>query len=239
MYIEETCIGCKRCLPYCPVQAITYIAESKKAEIDLEVCVECGICRNADCPTDSIQEQELIFPRLLRKQFSNPLITHPNTGVPGRGTEEMKTNDVTGRFKYGTAGVAIEMGRPGTGTSFRDVQLVAEALAPVGVSFEPENPVTKLMDIQTGKLNDEVLGERALSAIIEFDVVNEKLPDVFRALKEVTPQLNTLYSLDLASRLDEEGNNPVLVYAEEAGLPISIDGKTNVGLGKPLFKEEK
>lgn len=32
--------------------------------------------------------------------------------VPGRGTEEVKTNDVTGRVDKKHYGIAVEMGRP-------------------------------------------------------------------------------------------------------------------------------
>lgn len=240
MYIEQsTCIQCKACIPYCPVDAIVHNKEEGIVEIIYDECVECGVCKYSEvCPTDSFVQQEMEFPRILRSQFSNPLISHPDTGVPGRGTEEMKTNDVTGRFKKGMAGVAVEMGRPGTGTRLYDVEKVAMALAPVGVHFEPYNPVTFLMtDKTTGKMREDVLNEKSLSAIVEFDVPQSKLPEVFAALKEVTPLIDTVYSLDLACRL-EDGFNPVVKLAEEAGFKVSINGKTNVGLGKPLAKEE-
>ena len=81
----------------------------------------------------------------------------------------MKTNDVTGRFPFGFAGVAVEMGRPGVSTSFRDLQTVAMAIARLGVEFEPANPVTELMaDRKAGKIREEVLDERVLSAILEL-----------------------------------------------------------------------
>ena len=237
---QETCIKCKICIPYCPVDAIVYNKEAHTVDIDYDQCVECGVCKYSEvCPTDSFVQQEMEFPRILRSQFSNPLIPHPGTGVPGRGTEEMKTNDVTGRFKKGMAGVAIEMGRPGTGTRLYDVEKVAMALAPLGVHFEPHNPVTPLMtDQSTGKMREDVLNEKALSAIIEFDVPQNKLAEVFAALKEVTPKIDTVYSLDLACRL-EDGFNPVLEVANASGFAVSINGKTNVGLGRPLAKEEK
>jgi len=58
------------------------------------------------------------------------------------------------------------MGRPGVGTSFRDLQTVAMAIARLGVEFEPANPVAELMaDQKTGKIREEVLNERVLSAI--------------------------------------------------------------------------
>lgn len=236
---QETCIKCKACIPYCPVDAIVYDKGEELVEIIHDECVECGVCKYSEvCPTDSFIQQDMDFPRIIRSQFSNPLIAHPDTGVPGRGTEEMKTNEVTGRFKKGMAGVAIEMGRPGTGTRLYDVEKVAMALAPTGVHFEPHNPITSLMnDKTTGKMREDVLNEKTLSAIIEFDISQDKLSEVFTALKEVSPKIDTVYSLDLACRL-EDGFNPVVKIATESGFKVSINGKTNVGLGRPLAKEE-
>jgi len=108
------------------MRAIAYDENKDTVEINFDECVECGVCRYSDvCPTDALTQQEMEYPRILRSQFSNPLVSHPGTGVPGRGTEEMKTNDVTGRFKRGMAGVAIEMGRPGIGTRLYYVKKVA------------------------------------------------------------------------------------------------------------------
>ena len=152
MLIDKTkCVNCGQCIPYCPMACIQ--KKDGIVQIDLDECVECEACRNARvCPRDALYMQKLEGTRILRSQFSNPLITHPKTGVPGRGTEEMKTNDVTGRFKRGRAGVCIELGRPGTGTRLKDVQTVAMAVAPYAkYGFEPHNPVTALMVDATGK----------------------------------------------------------------------------------------
>jgi hypothetical protein len=183
-------------------------------------------------------QQPLDEMRELRRTFSNPLVPHKSTSVPGRGTEEMKTNDVTGRFIRGHAGVAAELGRPGTGTRFKDVEKVAMAVAKIGVAFEPQNPVTALMaDPATGKIRDDILNEKVLSAIVEFDVVIEKLEAALLALKNVAPELDTVFSLDLACRMDEDNSVPTEAIARKALFVPSINGKTNVGLGRPLAKE--
>ena len=98
---QELCIGCGRCVPYCPVRAISIV--NKKAVIDQELCVECGTCGRKNnivkCPRNALHEREDVtkHPRSIRKFFSDPMATHVETKVPGRGTEEVKTNDVTGR----------------------------------------------------------------------------------------------------------------------------------------------
>ena len=234
---QELCILCGACLPYCPMNAISQ--EDEGMVIDQEECVECSICRHADvCPTDALAPPELTWPRALRRVFSDPLATHEGTGVPGRGTEEMKTNDVTGRFLTGWAGMAAEIGRPGTGTRFTDVEKVAMAVAPLGVEFEPKNPVTFLMtDQATGQIQKDVLEEKVLSAIVEFSVKLEKVPEVLNALREVANKIDTVFSVDLASRVARDGSVPTVALAEAAGFTPSINGKINVGLGKPLYKE--
>lgn len=242
MYIDhERCIGCGSCIPYCPVRAIARDDRTGQVAIDEDECVECEICLRAGvCEHNALTLQELTWPRILRSRFSNPLITHPDTGVPGRGTEEMKTNEVTARLKRGQAGMVIEVGRPGLGARFADVEKVAMAMASAGVRFEPNNPVTGLMtDTTTGRIREDVLDEKVLSAIIEFELPQEEIASVLAKLKEAAPEADTVFSLGLSCRLQRDGSNPVERLARQAGFVVSINGKTNVGLGRPLAGEDE
>jgi Fe-S-cluster-containing hydrogenase component 2 len=208
----------------------------KKAVIDLDECVECGTCLKAGvCPTGSLEMEETLPPaRQLRKNFSDPWVSHPTTNVPGRGTEEMKTNEVTGRFKRGFCGIAAELGRPGVGTRFYDVEKVAKACAEFGVEFEPLNPVTSIMtDTATGAIDPQYHNEKALSAIVEFICPNEKVTAVLKRIKEVAATLDTVFSLDICCRADKDGTFAMDAYVKEAGIAASINGKTNIGLGRP------
>jgi hypothetical protein len=147
----------------------------------------------------------------------------------------MKTNDVTGRFPRGIAGVMIEMGRPGTGTTFKDLQLVSAALATVGVDFEEKNPVTALMENRrTGEIKEEILNERVLSAIIELRITNDRVREVLRVVREVSQQIGTVFSLSVVNRVNEDGSLPVISIVKEAGFLLRPNTKTNVGLGRPL-----
>ena len=67
------------------------------------------------CPTAAFEPDELAWPRVVRRAFSDPRVPHESTGIEGRGTEEVKTNDVTGRVGLGEVGFTIEFGRPGVG----------------------------------------------------------------------------------------------------------------------------
>jgi ferredoxin len=235
----DTCIDCGDCIPYCPVGAI-YTTDYGYGEIDWDGCVECGVCfRNADCPSDSFEETDNPWPRSIRAFFSDPLKEHKETRIPGRGTEEMKTNDVTGRYRYGEVGMACEVGRPGCGTSMRDVQKLTMALADLGIHFEPQNPLTKLLvDEENGLLNPEVLDEKVLSATVEFNIPMEMAPLVIQRLREVEGQLNTVFSVDLICKVLPDNSVPVVQLMDELGIPLSVNGKNCVGLGRPFYVEE-
>lgn len=235
---ESKCTGCLRCVDYCPMGAIAKVPGRRLVQVDEDECVECTVCTRAKvCRADALYQPELSWPRILRANFSDPKTEHKETGVPGRGTEEMKTNDVTGRYVPGRVGMAAEIGRPGTGTRFYDVQKVAQAMAALGVAFEPKNPVTTLMVDKTGKLRDDVLNEKVLSAIVEFDAEVEQVPAILSALKQVSREIETVFSVDFITIVNRDGsvtmNNAVL---EEMGYPPSPQGKTNVGLGRPRAK---
>lgn len=230
---EDSCSACELCVPYCPMGAISM---DDIATIDQDECVDCGVClRSKICPVDAFIYEIAPWPRSLRAIFSNPIIEHKETRVTGRGTEEMKTNDVTGRFKRGWVGIGIELGRPGIGSRFRDVDKVAQAMARLGAKFEPKNPVTLLMkDVGAGKLKEDVLDEKVLSAIVECTFPIEKIKAALIALKEVARDVDTVFSVDCINVVEPDGSLPVDKILSELEIPRYINGKTNVGLGRPL-----
>lgn len=204
--------------------------------IDEDECVECSVClRSGCCPTDALYQPELEWPRILRKNFSDPLKVHPETRIPGRGTEEMKTNEVTARFPRGKFGMAFELGRPGVGTRFRDAEKVAMALAEIGIGFEENNPLTKLMvDRKTGKIDPRVIDEKVLSAIVEFLIPEEMLPRVLDVLDRVSKEVDTVFVGDIITRVAKDGSVHYIDVIRGRNRFLSINGKSNVGLGRPL-----
>ena len=194
--VGKQCVACGKCKIYCPVGAITV---DKIAAIDQEKCVECNTCVRAECPVDALRQRDLKPPRLIRKLFSDPLATFKETGVPGRGTEEMKTNEVTQAVNFGEAGWGVELGRPGVSTKFTDLEKVTIAIAKNDVTFADVNPVSLLIDYKTGKFKednpwhmtpDQIRGIRTLSAIAEFKTPKEKIPDIIQTLKDVSKEID-------------------------------------------------
>jgi len=240
---KELCVCCGECVALCPVNAIRLQKKDKEtgakahAEIDYDECVECAACfRSKICPENAIQEEKLVWPRILRKAFSDPVYTHKGTDIPGRGTEEMKTNDVTGRFKDGFIGIGLEFGRPGIGTRFREAEKAIKKLVPLGVHLEPNNPLTQLIaNPHTGELKPEILNEKVLSTIVEAIIPVEKFQEVMAVVREIADEVDTVFSFDVIGKVAPDGSIPAAQEMRKAGLTPSFNGKVNVGLGRPSF----
>lgn len=259
---HNKCVACSNCIPICPMGAIYIDPAVNRATVNLDECVECFSCHRGMskehlnptlvrtirgilkmlrirfdpepdvCPTDALTPQDLVWPRILRRAFSDPLVPHESTGVHGRGTEEVKTNDVTDRVKEGEAGFTIEFGRPGVGVRFRDIQKMTMALASLPVTFEMKNPVFSLMsDPSTGMIREDILNEKVLSAILELKTTFEHVPQVLRVAEEVAQGLCTIVSIGVATRCDAQGENLLEPLLKREGYPV-YRGKTNLGLGR-------
>ena len=229
---KEKCVGCKACIPWCTSNAMAMV--DNKAAIDWDECTECGVCRRVRvCPTDAIYQQPLEWPRSVRAIYSDPLNIHKETGLAGRGTEEIKTNDVTHRFTRGYIGIAVEIGRPNVGGRMRDLERFSMALVDKGILFEPANPLTNLIDKKTGKLPEEILDEKVISAIIEFAVLEKDFIPILDLIKEVAKDCERVISMCAAVRIAEDGSWPTITAMEKAGYFFRPNCKTNIGLGRP------
>lgn len=233
MYIDqELCKKCLDCKPVCPMGAI--MVKEKKVVIDYETCVECGVCqRFGICPEDAIKQvDEIPYPRIIRAVFSDPVQTHESTGVAGRGTEEMKTNDVTNRFRAGKIGFSVELGRPVGGAYLRDLEKVVKKVTSMGAEFAEDNPVIPLIaDRTTGALKPEVLGEKVLSAIAEFLVPETMAIEFIDEMKcFLDSELDCVVTMSVISRADAGGNSSFLRQLKNRGINTYPNGKVNIGM---------
>ena len=234
---KDLCVGCGRCQPYCPVEAIRF--EELKSIVDQEVCYECGTClRSEVCPVEAIEESPHVYeyPRALRKFFSDPNATHALTGIAGRGTEESKSNDVINRVVPGEVGMAIEFGRPTLGMDLTNIQKVTRAMAKAGFTkIEPKNPFNDMIqNYETGDLKPELMGEKVLSAIMEFKITPDRLGLALRTIKEAAKEVDSVFVVDVYTRV-----GPGLTIPREVLDPIEAEGytcrpnaKINMGLGR-------
>lgn len=235
----DKCISCLECIDFCTMKCI--LEGDEAVFIDQDECVECSVCLRADvCPEDAIYmpEESMQYPRSIRREFSDPGVQYPTLKQGGRGTEEMKTNDVTGRYRRGEYGMALEFGRPGTGTRISEIEKVLKVLLTMEVEVEENNPVFLLLeDKNTGVMKPEVLQEKVLSAILEFKIKEGQLEAVVEKLKPVLNDVDTVVSWGLATRFAADGSLPVRSRLEKIGLPARPNAKINMGLGRPIIEE--
>jgi ferredoxin len=259
----DKCVACGNCTYVCPMGAIYIDPAIKRATVNLTECVECYACFNGlsqerlnptivrtmrkvfqwmrlrfdpepdVCPTSAFEPETLVWPRVVRRAFSDPRVPHESTGVEGRGTEEVKTNDISGRVNVGEVGFTIEFGRPGVGVWFRDIQRMCWALAEAKVSFEKKNPITSLMsDVATGTLREDIMNEKVLSAIVEIKVTVERTEEIILLVRKVEKEIDTVVAIGVGTRCDEHGEDPVVAsILERLGYKLER-AKTNIGLGR-------
>jgi ferredoxin len=231
------CIGCGSCVPLCPVGAISLGDEV--SSIDPHECTECGTCTRAEiCPVDAIKPVKLGWPRVLRETFSNPLAEHETTGIAGRGTEGIKTNDAQNRFKKGDLGVFIEVGRPVFGGRFSDVERVVKKFKAHGYEVIPQNPISALInDPETGALKPEILDEKIISCVIELVLPDTAAGELLEMVRELSEEVDSVFSLSVALRADEEGRSPFedLFGPDVYCLP---NAKANIGMAVGIAGEE-
>ena len=235
----DKCISCLECIDFCTMKCI--LEGDETVYIDQDECVECSVCLRADvCPVDAIYmpEEAFQYPRSIRREFSDPGVQYPTLKQGGRGTEEMKTNDVTGRYRRGEYGMALEFGRPGTGTRISEIEKVLKVLLTMDVEVEENNPVFLLLkDKETGVMKPEVLKEEVLSAILEFKIKEDQLEEAVKTLRPILDDVDTVVSWGLATRFEADGTLPVRSRLEAIGLPARPNAKINMGLGRPIIEE--
>ncbi|MEW6333593.1 MAG: ferredoxin family protein [Thermodesulfobacteriota bacterium] len=234
----DACIACLECIDFCPMNCI--VEKGDTVAIDQDECVECGVCLRAGvCPAGAIYmpDESMQYPRAIRAQFSDPGVQHPSTNQGGRGTEEMKTNDVTGRIRRGEFGMALEFGRPGTGARMTDIEAILKVLVTMDVELERDNAVFALLEEPlTGRIQAEFRNEKVLSAILEFKIPEARLEAVVGRLLPVLADLDTVVSWGLVSRFAEDGTLPVRSRLAAMGVPARPNAKINMGLGRPIVE---
>ena len=231
---RSSCHWCGTCVEVCPVGALRVVPPGA-CTVDADACVECRACvRGGVCANGALSAVADPWPRSLRQLFSDPLVEHAATGVPGRGTEEMKTNDVTARFGAGEVGLLLDVGRPGLGARLADVELLTVALAAEGLRVETCNPTSALVaDPATGRLRPDVLDERVLSLVLEYTVPLARLATVLACLRRACATLPTVCSVGLVSLVGPDDGLPVLPALAALGLEVSANAKVNLGFGAP------
>lgn len=228
----DSCIGCRECIPYCPMNALKM--NKGKIEVDRMECVECNICYySGTCPTGAISVEELNWPRKIRTLFSDPLQSnnYPSilTKVIKQETDSSNSLDVW---------IAIELGRPCVGTRFYDVEKIIMAMMETGCEIEADNLIADLIiDKNTGKLVNDVLDEKVLSATVRFRVKINMVTQVLKTLRKVSSKIKTVFSVYLISDVNQDNHAYIESFVKNSDIDLSINGKTNIGISRTKVKE--
>jgi hypothetical protein len=81
----------------------------------------------------------------------------------------------------------------------------------------------------------EIRMERVLSAIIEFKTRETQISQVLMTLETAAQQIETVFSVSVISRC-QRSTIPILPHLQAEGYQPRVNGKTNLGLGRPLGK---
>ena len=103
------------------------------------------------------------------------------------------------------------------------------------MEFEPDSPWTHIIDSETGAIQDpSIKNEKVLSCIVECKAPMERVVDIYEALMEVAEEIDTVFTLNIISKC-KDGKILIKPILDEAGIKVRINGKTNVGLGRPYI----
>ena len=258
------CVACGNCTYVCPMGAIYIDPVLKRATIDRDECVECYTCFNGlsqehlnptlvrtvrkvlaamrirfepepdVCPTAAFEPDELTWPRVVRRAFSDPRVPHESTGVEGRGTEEVKTNDVTGRVGAGRGRLHD---RARTSRRWRPLPRHPGSLSRAGrgrrgLREEESGDVAHERRRRPARIREDILDEKVLSAIVEIKVPVARAEEIIRLVWDVEKRIDTVVTIGAGVRCDAQGDDTVVApILERLGYNLAR-AKTNIGLGR-------
>ncbi len=63
----------------------------------------------------------------------------------------------------------------------------------------------------------------------------EKLPEALKALQVAARKVDTVFTVEVITKVTPDGEVPIKALLEESGFWYSINSKNNLGLGLPAF----
>jgi hypothetical protein len=88
-----------------------------------------------------------------------------------------------------------------------------------------------MSDRARGRIREDVLDEKVLSAIVEVKTGLEQVPRMLRAVREVSRGLETVVAVGVSTRCEPDGEDRLRAILSGEGYP-TYRGKTNLGLGR-------
>jgi len=124
-----------------------------------------------------------------------------------------------------------------------NIQKVTRAMAKAGFTeIEPENPFNDMIQNHaTGDLKPELMGEKVLSAIMEFKVKPDQVGLALRTIKEAAKEVDSVFVVDVYTRVGPGLTIPreLLDTIEAEGYTRRPNAKINMGLGRANERKDK
>ena len=227
MKVNDTCIGCEACLPYCPQGAI-FMTGGAQAAVDQDLCVECGVCTDTDiCPVSAFEEDQDETAK-YKRSFGRLLSKHLDLkNVVKESAYDVKTNDVTGKIPESKVVMRLELNRPGGGLKFKDVAQMGAEMHRLG--WNPDIS-SRSLNMSEYQFADHALEQRILTCHLELVLDPEKVPDVVKDATRFVTEHNLWVSINLAGLAETVDRTQKVLQA--AGLKMEPVAKVNLGLGR-------
>ncbi len=85
-----------------------------------------------------------------------------------------------------------------------------------------------------GRLREDILGEKTGRAYLRLKIPERDGGRVLSALREAATETATVVAVTIVARTEPDGSAPLEPLARELTLTPAPNGKTLVGLGRPL-----
>lgn len=227
MKVNETCVGCEECLPYCTQGAI-FMTEESRACVNRDLCVECGVCIDSDiCPVSAFEEDQDEL-ATYKKTFGRLLTKHVDSKAILKGSGyDVKTNDATGKMPMDTVAMRLELSRPRGGLKFRDIERMRAAMEKLGWDILVGN---RGRIISKGAVSEKMADQQILTGHLELDLEPEKVPQIVKDATRFVNENDLWVSINVAGVATIIDRTQAAL--KDAGVDMAPVAKVNLGLGR-------
>lgn len=232
MLVTSACRGCGSCVPLCPQGAIRLQPgnERKRAVIDQEHCMECGVCLDSGvCTFGALREGDTLRDTVRRLFGRMAPVTLKKEKSSGRtGSWDVKTCDSGRPLPAGEAIIRVELGRPEGGVTLVQAERLRQALLQQGYQPEEQRAYQTMLELLGPEaLEQEAGGIRVLSVCLEYRCEPDRLVCLLDFVEDWAQQqrvryrVNALFSPGLLPKIRE--------ILEQNGRSFGLRCKCNLG----------
>jgi len=226
MKVNETCVGCEACLPYCTQGAI--FMEEARASVNRDLCVECGVCIDSEiCPVSAFEEDPDDL-AAFKRPFGRLLAKHTDSKTVTKGSGyDVKTNDANPKLPADKMVMRLEINRPRGGLKFGDIERMRAEMERLG--WNPKVG-SRARSIRGDGLSEKMAGQRILTCHLEVILDPEKIPQIVRDATQFVNAHDLWVSINVAGVAAMIDRTQAVL--KDAGVYMEPVAKVNLGLGR-------